>query len=240
MGRRKSVGEKSKKDQRCLPAAGGSGPVPRVCLHSLGRLLLSTARHKQFGLWRCAVCPCSNRSVPAHVFTRHVPDSLSARGTAANIALKDNERHSLHLVQGPSTRTVELFSTVRSSLVLLPTQVAGNAKKGDRGEEFRDHKGMPAARFTRAVAAGLAVAAIIVRGLRAHAPALGFGVPAAGSDGTHTDRVRGSAAEGLRVHRQIPSAGADQEEHEGGNASRAWRMHGTACQRTASPVDSPN
>ena len=99
---------------------------------------------------------------------------------------------------------------------------------------------MPAARFTRAVAAGLAVAAIIVRGLRAHAPALGFGVPAAGSDGTHTDRVRGSAAEGLRVHRQIPSAGADQEEHEGGNASRAWRMHGTACQRTASPVDSPN
>ena len=130
------MGEKSKKDQRCLPAAGGSGPVPRVCLHSLGRLLLSTARHKQFGLWRCAVCPCSNRSVPAHVFTRHVPDSLSARGTAANIALKDNERHSLHLVQGPSTRTVELFSTVRSCLVLLPTQVAGNAKKGDRGEEF--------------------------------------------------------------------------------------------------------
>ena len=50
--------------------------------------------------------------------------------------------------------------------------------------------------------------------------------------------MRGSAAEGLRVHRQIPSAGADPEEYQGGNASRAWRMHGTVCQRTASPVDS--
>ena len=82
------MGQKSKEDQSCLPAAGGSGPVRRVCLHSLCRLLLSAGRHKQFGLWRCAVCPCSNQSVPAHVFTLHVPDSLSARDAAANIALR--------------------------------------------------------------------------------------------------------------------------------------------------------